>query len=183
MDIELDNLNEQQKAEIQKIKDKYNSLKKEVRKKYKQIEKQNQKKNKRKTIPKSVKDKLWDDTFGSSKGEGECYVCNTLINSKKFDCGHITSVKNGGSDSIENLKPICSTCNKSMGVENLEEFKSKYFQNNETPIQQSNSIYNITPNLCNICNKEKMKPNTIPKPMTYYCKCNANPNPYADYFS
>ena len=64
MDIELENLNEQQKEEIQKIKEKYSSLKKEVKKKYKLIEKQNKEKTKRKTIPKSVKDKLWDDTYG-----------------------------------------------------------------------------------------------------------------------
>ena len=144
MDIELEKLNELQKEEIQKIKEKYSSLKKEVKKKYKLIEKQNKEKTKRKTIPKSVKDKLWDDTYGPSKGEAECYVCNCIINSKKFDCGHIVSVKNGGSDSIDNLKPICSTCNKSMGIENLEDFKSKYFKNNiQTNSQRLNQQQNF----------------------------------------
>tara|TARA_B110000114_G_C15038049_1_gene375821 strand:+ start:117 stop:1235 length:1119 start_codon:yes stop_codon:yes gene_type:complete len=36
-----------------------------------------------------------------------------------------TAKKEGGY-SLENLKPICSPCNKSIGIENLEEFKSKY---------------------------------------------------------
>lgn len=176
MDIELNNLNELQKDEIQKIKDKYNSMKKEVKKKYKLLDKQNQKKTKRKTIPKSVKDKLWDDTFGASKGEAECYVCNTIINSKKFDCGHIISVKNGGSDSLDNLKPICSTCNKSMGIENLEEFKSKYFQNTPSP------TFNIlNPNSCNKCGKEKKTRGIELLPYIEefhkkYCECTINYN-------
>ena len=37
------------------------------------------------TIPKTVKDKLWNDTYGSKCGEGNCYVCSTIINSKQFD--------------------------------------------------------------------------------------------------
>lgn len=81
----------------------------------------------RKTIPKSVKDKLWDDTFGHHSGIGKCYVCEKEINSKRFDCGHIKAVVDGGTNALNNLKPICSTCNSSMGSTNLEDFKKEYF--------------------------------------------------------
>lgn len=81
----------------------------------------------RKNIPKAVKDRLWDITFGPEAGQGECHVCQAIINSKRFEAGHIASVFNGGKDTIDNLECICSTCNKSMGTENMEVFKKRYF--------------------------------------------------------
>lgn len=85
------------------------------------------KKKYRKNIPKAVKDRLWDITFGPAAGEGKCYTCDAVINSKRFEAGHIISVYNGGKDTINNLKCICSTCNKSMGTEDMNEFKKRYF--------------------------------------------------------
>ena len=118
MEIELNLINDKMKEEINIIKQKYKNIKANIIKKYK---------TKRIAIPKTVKDKLWDDTFGSKCGEGECYVCLTTINSKQFECGHIIAVARGGDNNITNLKPICATCNKSMGTKHLEEFKNKYF--------------------------------------------------------
>ena len=99
-------------------------MRKEIKKKYPSEKKI------RKSIPKTVKDNVWNTCIGKEKGLGECYCCGNQIDSKCFDCGHIISVANGGKDIVENLKPICSTCNKSMGTENLEEFKNKYFPSN-----------------------------------------------------
>jgi hypothetical protein len=79
------------------------------------------------SVPKSLKDRLWDITFGQDAGQGKCDVCDTIINSKRFEAGHIKSVYHGGSTTLDNLKCICSTCNKSMGTRNLEEFKKTYF--------------------------------------------------------
>ena len=138
MDSELTTLDEQMKEEIKIIKEKYNKLKKEVKDKYKKIEKENMKKEKdeikktRKTIPKSLKNIVWDKHIGKEKGLGECDVCKCQIDSKNFDCGHIISVKNGGETNETNLLPICATCNKSMGIENLNEFKGKYFKGKQS---------------------------------------------------
>ena len=85
----------------------------------------------RKNIPKAVKDRLWDMTFGPSAGNGKCYTCDATINSKRFEAGHIISVYDGGKDTINNLRCICSTCNKSMGVENMDDFKKRYFEKKE----------------------------------------------------
>lgn len=85
------------------------------------------KKTSRKSVPKSLKDKLWDTTFGPEAGEGYCYVCDEKINSKRFEAGHIISVFNNGRTILSNLKCICSTCNKSMGTQDLEEFRETYF--------------------------------------------------------
>jgi hypothetical protein len=79
------------------------------------------------SVPKALKDRLWDLTFGKDAGQGNCDVCNITINSKRFEAGHIKSVYHGGLTNIDNLKCICSTCNKSMGKQNLEEFKNTYF--------------------------------------------------------
>ena len=81
----------------------------------------------RKTIPKSLKTLVWNKYIGEEHGLGKCNVCATEIKVSTFDCGHIISVKEGGEDIIHNLAPICRTCNLSMGTENLNEFKEKYF--------------------------------------------------------
>jgi hypothetical protein len=81
----------------------------------------------RKSVPKALKDLLWDRTFGPEAGQGNCYVCGIVINSKRFEAGHIIAVCKGGLTNISNLRCICSTCNKSMGTQNLEKFKQKYF--------------------------------------------------------
>jgi uncharacterized protein with PIN domain len=82
---------------------------------------------KRKTIPKKVKEDLWIRHFGK-KFKGDCFVCNNVIETHKFEAGHIKSVAKGGSDNISNLKPICMKCNRSMGTENLNNYKNKYYK-------------------------------------------------------
>ena len=36
-----------------------------------------------------------------------------------YDCGHVNPVANGGSDDIENLRPICHQCNIRMTTKNM----------------------------------------------------------------
>ena len=135
MEQEIADLDGGMKEELKGVKDKYVILKADVKKKYKEIEKQKKKQEKeetkklRKSIPKSLKILVWDKNIGKEKGIGECDVCKSEIDSKNFECGHIKSVKDGGETNIENLLPICSSCNKSMGTQNLHEFKEKYFKN------------------------------------------------------
>ena len=123
MDIELNELDIEMKKEISNIREKYKLLKKEVKNKYK---KDKPKKPKRKTVPKKLKNMIWDKFIGKEKGVGNCYCCNEEIDSKNFEAGHIVSVHNGGDTHIDNLKPVCSCCNKSMGTKNMEEFKKKF---------------------------------------------------------
>ena len=82
------------------------------------------KKNK---IPKSVSRKVIEDHF-SDKYISECYVCKTSINRDSAQMGHIVSEYNGGSAAFDNLKCICKSCNSSMGIMNLMEFKKTYFE-------------------------------------------------------
>ena len=103
--------------------------------------------NYRKSVPKTVKDRLWDTTFGPESGQGLCYVCGVLINSKRFEAGHVISVYHGGSTTLDNLKCICSTCNKSMGTQNLEKFKFTYFPAIIKTIKDKKEILNINNNI------------------------------------
>ena len=87
-------------------------------------------KSKRKNIPKTIRKSVWNkfiETDDPDKLKGKCFVgCNTKINIDNFELGHIISHSNGGKDNIENLRPICSLCNKSMGTQNLLDFKEQY---------------------------------------------------------
>jgi hypothetical protein len=84
-------------------------------------------------IPKKVKNDSWDKYIGNKYGEALCIVCRvTSINAKDFEAGHIISEKNGGLINIDNILPICSQCNKSMGSKNMDEYiKNNYPKNYE----------------------------------------------------
>lgn len=61
------------------------------------------------------------------KSSGPCYVCQSDIHILNFECGHIVSYADGGSLTVDNLLPICGSCNKSMGKRNLYEYKREFF--------------------------------------------------------
>jgi exodeoxyribonuclease V alpha subunit len=82
--------------------------------------------NERKSIPKKVRYDLWIKNCGDSL-RSNCYVCNKEITFENFHCGHIVSVKDGGNNNLNNLKPICPGCNYGMGTNNLEEYKKEYY--------------------------------------------------------
>ena len=122
MQNELDELKKKETEEVKNVRAKYTELRKQIKEKYKP------KKTKRKTIPKKVRIMVWNKYIGKEKGIGDCYCCGEEIHSMDFHVGHIVAVANGGSDKIDNLRPICSCCNKSMGTENMDVFKERYMK-------------------------------------------------------
>lgn len=80
------------------------------------------------TIPAPVKALIWEKYIGKEKGEGECYCCGRKnITMREFQAGHIIPEHHGGPPTVENLRPICSSCNQSMGTQNMHNFIKKYF--------------------------------------------------------
>lgn len=80
-----------------------------------------------KNIPKTVRSKIWTTYINEKDAVGMCYVgCGKQIRLDYFECGHVISQKFGGNATIENLRPICGECNKSMGTQNMKEFVVKY---------------------------------------------------------
>ncbi len=63
------------------------------------------------------------EKYGKGQYKIQCGAgCPTMIDPFTFEAGHIESVANGGPNTFDNLIPICSTCNKSMGKENMIDF-------------------------------------------------------------
>ena len=87
---------------------------------------------KRTPCPQPVKETLWRSYFESSM-VGECYVCKKSISFTNFEVGHNKSFTTGGTWDINNLRPICRSCNRSMGKMTIEDFKKKYFPKTPSP--------------------------------------------------
>lgn len=95
------------------------------------IPKINKRLNKKKSIPKPIKIAVWNKYIGLAKGIGQCETCRRDINQMEFECGHVVAESNGGQIVLDNFRPVCGTCNKSMGTQNLFYFKEKLIQSNQ----------------------------------------------------
>ena len=63
-------------------------------------------KTKRHTIPKNVKDNVWN------RDGGKCVQCGSK---EKIEFDHIIPISKGGSNSYRNLQILCEKCNRSKG--------------------------------------------------------------------
>lgn len=83
----------------------------------------------RKALPPQLKQAVWEKYIGQTIHD-YCFVCERAEISfgTNVEYGHVIAVANGGSDSIENLRPICSSCNKSMGTQNMMTYKASLAQ-------------------------------------------------------
>ena len=80
-----------------------------------------------KSISKDIKEQLWDKYFTADVGRTKCPLnCGRDIRQSSFDAGHIISRHNGGGDNIDNLMPICRTCNGSMSTKNMTDYIAEY---------------------------------------------------------
>jgi len=100
---------------------------------------------KKKSIPLSLKALVWNKYIGEEKGVGQCQCCRkNIIKQISFHCGHIISERNGGSTTLNNLIPLCQTCNLSMGKQNMNDFVKKYGFHDETDNSLPKRIINKT---------------------------------------
>jgi hypothetical protein len=76
----------------------------------------------KRAIPKTLRDTVWVKYIGEVF-KGKCCCCkSTQITVQNFVCGHVESDKKGGEINIHNLRPICVSCNSSMGSKNMNSF-------------------------------------------------------------
>ena len=141
------------------------------------------KKPKKEKIPSAVRKIVWNTYIGKDNSTGKCLCCNSEdISITNFECGHIKSEKNGGEVNIENLRPICGNCNKSIGRNNMDEFMNKYKikipsnwnympQNypNDESLNKPVKYYN-----CEYCNKQYNRLDNFNRHMKTYCKKKKN---------
>ncbi len=69
----------------------------------------------RKKIPKALRVAVWNRYVGEERGTTKC-LCGTMISQLNFECGHKIAHSDGGSATLDNLVPVCASCNKSMGT-------------------------------------------------------------------
>jgi len=87
----------------------------------------------------AVKSSCWKRWHGNL-GVANCFVCqDTELRMDNFQAGHITARSVGGADTVQNLIPICSKCNQSMGSQNLYDFKRQNFPDTPWPEQKGGS--------------------------------------------
>ena len=81
----------------------------------------------RKAIPKKIRGEAWKAQFGTST-EGFCYCCRKGLDIfDDWHAGHIVSHASGGTDTAANLRPVCASCNLSMGTEHMDAFKARCY--------------------------------------------------------
>ena len=82
---------------------------------------------KKKSIPKKIKELVWNNHIGHDIASSMCTCCEkTPIKNTEFHCGHVLAEANGGNLDITNLRPICAGCNLSMGTQNMDDFKKVF---------------------------------------------------------
>lgn len=78
---------------------------------------------KKRKIPKHVRQQVWNEYIGQDLTRYKCLCCNkTVIDLTNFECGHVIAETNGGDETISNLRPICSGCNRGMGTRDMREY-------------------------------------------------------------
>jgi 5-methylcytosine-specific restriction endonuclease McrA len=114
----------------------------------------------KKKIPIALKREVWIKAYGEVF-KGKCSVkwCNTLLNPFIFEAGHNLPESKGGLTTIDNLLPICSSCNKSMGNRyTIDDFSDK-FKDKAPPVpdlkQHSNWLLSC------FCSGDKIVPKNI----------------------
>jgi len=85
------------------------------------------KNQKKKNIPKNVKTNIWNTYIDANIPRHKCLCCKkSIILNTEFHVGHVISEFHGGTLEINNLRPICASCNYSMGTMNMVEYIVKY---------------------------------------------------------
>jgi len=80
---------------------------------------------KRKAVPKKIRYMVWRQYVGDSLN-GKCYCCDGDIIIENWHVGHVISVARGGGNIVENLRPLCASCNLSMGERHMGDFIREY---------------------------------------------------------
>ena len=81
----------------------------------------------KKSIPKILKDLTWQRWIGDDIAKAKCLCCGVNeIKMNSFHCGHVVAEVDGGPTTVDNLRPVCATCNLSMRTQNMVKFKEQH---------------------------------------------------------
>ena len=71
-------------------------------------------------ISKKLKREVWVNWF--KEAESAVCPCGTAITEEENHCGHIVARAKGGRTAVENLRPVCASCNLRMKTRKLNEY-------------------------------------------------------------
>jgi 5-methylcytosine-specific restriction endonuclease McrA len=129
MRLEIDELKRQQQVIQQHINTNLDENDTEENKEENKEETSIQHPYKKKAIPKSLKMLVWHTYIGKEVGLAKCLCCkNKEITQMDFDCGHVIAESRGGVTTVNNMRPICAKCNRSMKAMDMNDFIEKYFK-------------------------------------------------------
>lgn len=90
---------------------------------------------KKKKIPTALRQQAWIKQFGLPEYKCPVSWCQNKITPFSFDAGHNIPESKGGKTSIENIIPLCRSCNLGMGDRyTIDEWNAKYSEHPQ-PIQ------------------------------------------------
>lgn len=78
-------------------------------------------KPKYKAIPAKIRQMTWREYIGNNL-DGQCWSCGDNISIEKWHAGHVIPASKGGPATVNNLRPLCQSCNLSMGNRHMAEF-------------------------------------------------------------
>lgn len=82
---------------------------------------------KKEKIPATLRNAIWATYISPINSTGYCCCCSIEpITKANFAAGHIVAEARGGAVTLQNLRPVCTLCNSSMGKTNMNEFIAKY---------------------------------------------------------
>lgn len=82
-------------------------------------------KKRKRCVPKTIRNQVWRKYNGSTL-DGKCFCCCLPLAYECWEAGHVISDAHGGESIVENLRPICLSCNRSMGKMNMFDFMRQY---------------------------------------------------------
>ena len=85
-----------------------------------------QKPRRKQTIPHAIRWQVWLNYAGENF-QAKCSTpwCRNIMRAYDFQAGHILAEAAGGAVSLDNLIPICATCNHSMGTMHFSEWAAR----------------------------------------------------------
>jgi hypothetical protein len=106
---------------------------------------------------------VWWTYVGRDKGETLCICCRKVkINSFEYHRGHVIARSRGGSNNVENLRPICGGCNTDMRTQDMRFFIQTIREFDE---EDRHMFENLLPPMVEET-KPKPKPKTVKKKET-----------------
>jgi len=69
------------------------------------------------------------------KFEGRCVCCQQHFGIRKLTRDHVVPLALGGSDSIENIQPLCRSCNSRKGAWHTTDYRNKKRDAEASPVQ------------------------------------------------